>query len=108
MSEDNIREADGGTIIVVRVRPNSKEKHLITDTNETEIVINLKSPAREGRANRELIKRLSKVLGVPSAAISIVAGGKSKVKTLHIRGLSPREVSERLLVPQKSWRNNKV
>jgi len=86
-----------GTFLRVIVKPNSKEKVLIAEMNEESILVNLTGPAREGKANTELVKRLSKKLGISTSAITIVSGHKSREKVLLIEGLTVVEVEEGLV-----------
>ena len=58
--------------------------------------VNLKGPAREGKANTELVKRLAKHLGLSTADIALVAGHKSRDKTLVVSSMKPEEVLARL------------
>jgi len=88
--------SEKGTFLRVIVKPNSKEKQLIAEINLDSILINLTGPAREGKANTELVKKLSKILKISSSAIRIVAGHKSREKILLIDGLSTEEVEQRL------------
>ncbi len=67
--------------------------HVISDE---EIVINLASPAKEGKANKELIKRIAKCIGVATSEVIIAAGHKSREKTLLIRGATSEQVMNRL------------
>lgn len=85
-----------GTLVRIIVRPNSKEREFIAEIGPDSIIINLRSPAREGKANSELLKGLSKILKISSADIGLVAGQKSKDKTVLIVGISTEEVEERL------------
>ena len=86
--------SEKGTFLRVVVKPNSKEKQLIAERNPDSISINLTSPAREGKANTELVKKLSKLLKLSSNAIRIVAGHKSREKVILIDGLSTEEVEQ--------------
>ena len=55
-------------------------------------MVNLTSPARAGKANAELLKRLSKLLGVSVGRVSLVSGHKSKEKTVFIEGMTAEHV----------------
>lgn len=44
----------------------------------------LKSPAEQGKANEELIKSLSKALGITQDMISITSGAQSRKKRIKI------------------------
>ena len=85
-----------GTLVRITVRPNSKERKFIAEIDPDSIIINLRSPAREGKANSELLKGLSKILKISSADIRLVAGQKSKDKTVLIVGISTEEIEDRL------------
>jgi len=73
------------------------ERKLIAEVTPEAIHINLKGPAREGKANSELLKKLSKMLKISSTDIRLVAGHKSKEKTILIVGLDTEELTNRLL-----------
>jgi uncharacterized protein (TIGR00251 family) len=94
MVEEAIWESKAGTFLRITVRPKSKKKELIERLSEVEIVFNLKSPARNGKANAELLKRLSKLLQLSTKDIRIVAGHKSKTKTILIQGFSIDDVKK--------------
>ncbi|TFG30352.1 DUF167 domain-containing protein [Candidatus Thorarchaeota archaeon] len=85
-----------GTFLRVLVRPNSKNKELIEEINPDFISINLAAPAKEGKANTELVKRLSKLLKISTSSIKLVVGHKSREKVLLIDGLSAEEVKQKL------------
>jgi uncharacterized protein (TIGR00251 family) len=91
-----IWETARGTLVRVIVRPNSKEKEFIAEVSPEAIIINLKGPAREGKANSELLKGLSKVLKVSTADIRLVAGYKSKEKTVLLVGIDAKETEKKL------------
>lgn len=88
--------SEKGTFLRVIVKPNSKERRLVGNISPESIHINLTGPAREGKANTELVKRLSKILKISSSSIKLVAGRKSREKTLLIDGLTAEEVADRL------------
>jgi uncharacterized protein (TIGR00251 family) len=88
--------SEKGTFLRVLVKPNSKNKELIDEINPDSILINLAGPAKEGKANTELVKRLSKLLNISTSSIRLVAGHKSRDKTLLIDGLSAEEVKQKL------------
>lgn len=92
-----IWETARGTLLRVIVRPNSKEKEFVAEITPEAILVNLRGPAREGKANSELLKRISKVLKVSTADISLVAGHKSREKTLLFVGMTAKELKDRLL-----------
>lgn len=93
-----IWESEKGTFLRAIVRPNSKEKKFVAEVTPEAIHINLRGPAREGRANYELLKRLSKMLKLSTGNISLVAGHKSREKTVLIVGMNAEELTNKLLL----------
>ncbi|TFH08525.1 MAG: YggU family protein [Candidatus Thorarchaeota archaeon] len=88
--------SEKGTFLRVIVNPNSKKSELVAEKNLDSISINLVSPAKEGKANTELVKRLSKLLKISTSSIKLVTGHKSREKILLIHGLSAEEVEQKL------------
>lgn len=60
--------------------------------------IRLTAPAAEGKANRALVKLLSKKLRIPKGAIEIVSGGRARTKAVRIGRIEAEEV-KRILSP---------
>jgi uncharacterized protein (TIGR00251 family) len=81
-----IWETAEGVFLKVLVKPKSRSSEFIGEVSGEGVLINLHAPAREGKANSELIKSLAKILGVSSSSIIVVAGQKSREKTLLITG----------------------
>lgn len=70
----------------VQVKPNAKQQKIQQNDDGTWTVF-LKSPPIEGKANQELVRLLSKKLGVSKSCIHIQSGEKSRHKRLEIEGL---------------------
>lgn len=96
MSTGPAWKTDKGTLIRVLVRPGSRDPDFVSEISEDTIHINLKGPARDGKANTELVKRLAKTLNLSTSSLFLVAGHKSREKTLLIVEMEPAEVLERL------------
>ena len=69
--------------ITVKVKPNSKESG-VEEIGPHYLLIKVKGPPRENKANREVMETLAKHLHVPKSRLSIVAGLKSKQKVVEI------------------------
>jgi len=69
--------------VSVRVKPNSRESQ-IEEIGPRELLVKVKAPPRENRANGEVIEILSKYFKVPRARISILSGLKSRQKVVKI------------------------
>jgi uncharacterized protein (TIGR00251 family) len=67
----------------VKAQPNSSINKIAGIYDEDSIKINIKAPAVEGAANKELIKFLSKQFKIPKDEI-IIKGETSKRKTITL------------------------
>ncbi len=94
MTNGPIWEVEKGVMIRVVVKPKSKDQKLISEVTADAVYVNLTGQAREGKANLELLKRVSKLLKISTADITIVAGHKSREKTLLIIGKSAKDVEK--------------
>lgn len=74
---------ENGIEIFLTVTPGSKQNKLI-GICENQLKIKIKAPPQEGKANKELIKHLSSLLGVPKSTIALRKGETSKKKVLFI------------------------
>jgi len=71
-------------ILTVEVKPNAHETKVIAWKDAATVVIAVKAPPTEGKANRELINFLSKEFSVAKSLIEIVRGQGSRVKHVKI------------------------
>lgn len=94
MSDGPIWESDDGAFIRILVRPKSKERALISELTDEFLVLNIKSPAREGKANMELLKQLSRFLGVSTGDVMLVSGHKSREKIVKVAGFRKEQLIE--------------
>jgi hypothetical protein len=79
--------------ILVQVKPSSRENKLIINTDGS-FSLKVKAPPIKGRANREIIKWLSKGLNISSKSIVIVKGLYSKEKMIVISGVELNQIIE--------------
>ena len=79
----------------VRVIPNAKKTEF-TGFREDELVLRLRAPAIEGKANKAATEYLSSYFGVPRSAVSMVSGEKSRHKIFQIVGLKSSDLEGRL------------
>jgi uncharacterized protein (TIGR00251 family) len=68
--------------IRVRVTPNSKVEEVVKEGDT--FLVRVKEPAKEGKANRAVIKLLAGYFGVPQRQIVISSGFNSRNKVIDI------------------------
>lgn len=83
-----------GSAISIRVTPRAKKNEIVSILADSTIKIKLAAPPVEGKANVELIKFLSKVLGVKKSNLEIVAGKTGRDKLVSVLTLTPAETHE--------------
>jgi len=81
--------------IVVQVQPNASQNK-VTRFEDGVLHLRIAAPPIKGKANRELIKFLSAILGVSKSSITIEKGLTSRRKVVKIEGVTQEEVRERL------------
>ncbi|MBO1057332.1 MAG: DUF167 domain-containing protein [Dolichospermum sp. JUN01] len=70
----------------VKVKPNSKQQK-IEELADGSLIVYLKSPPVDGKANEELIKLLAKKFDVSKSSIRIKSGTTSRQKVIEIDGI---------------------
>lgn len=84
-----------GIRLAVQVQPRASANELAGRHGDA-LKVRLQAPPVEGAANEALIRFLAERLGVPRAAVRIVAGPASRRKTVLVDGISPAEAGRRL------------
>ncbi|NTW30613.1 MAG: DUF167 domain-containing protein [Candidatus Moranbacteria bacterium] len=69
--------------ISVTVKPNAKKEGVVPKTDGS-LVVSLKAPSREGKANARLPKVLATHFDVAPSCIRIVSGASSRKKIIEI------------------------
>lgn len=69
--------------ISIKVKPNSKEEK-IEQLGNNQFIVKVKAPAQEGKANKALIKLLSKYFDIPKSMIIISKGHQCGNKIIDI------------------------
>ena len=88
-----ISENTGAGIVsfAVRVQPRAS-KDEIAGVVEGAMKIRLQAPAVENRANEALVEYLAQLLKRPKSAVRILAGERSRIKRVEIRGVTKQQV----------------
>ena len=83
----NIREVEGGVVVSVKVQPNASKDRVVGEYAD-QLKIAVTVAPEKGKANKSVIKVLSRLLGVKSSDIEILSGETSRDKKVLIRNIS--------------------
>ena len=81
-----IQETGQGLIVTVKVRPNSARIGFLKQGED--IVLEVTSPPRGGKANQEILSELPKML---RCEVTILRGSRARKKMLLLKGISQVE-----------------
>lgn len=90
-----ITATNDGTIINIRLIPRASTNKVVGILDDA-VKIRLQAPPIEGKANKALIKFLSKNLKVPASHIRIISGETNRNKRVLVTDISRNSVSEKL------------
>lgn len=71
----------------VWVRPGCRVAAVAWDPWRRRWTVSVRAPARDGRANAELVELLAQRLGVPPSNVRLVGGGSSHAKLVEVAGV---------------------
>lgn len=80
------------TDIQIKLLPRSSRTEIIGKENKL-LKVKVTSPPVDGEANNALIRLLAKSLGISKKKVEIIAGKRSKLKTIRIYGLSEEDIT---------------
>lgn len=87
-----LKEQNGALIFAVRVVPRASRSEIV-GAHDGALRVRVAAPPVEGAANVELVRMLSRALGVPARNVEITSGHASKTKLVRVEGAT----RERLL-----------
>jgi uncharacterized protein YggU (UPF0235/DUF167 family) len=76
----------------VHVKPLRNETKLLCEQDGT-LTLHVAAPPAKGKANRETVRWLSKMLRLSSSNVQLIAGFHSNVKVIEITGITKEEVA---------------
>ncbi|MHC4320968.1 MAG: DUF167 domain-containing protein [Planctomycetota bacterium] len=88
----DIRKVEGGIVVSVKVQPNASKDRVVGE-HADQIKIAVTVAPEKGKANKAVIKVLSKLLGVKSSDIQIVSGETSRDKKVFIRHINEEDIN---------------
>ncbi|MDP3937845.1 MAG: DUF167 domain-containing protein [Deltaproteobacteria bacterium] len=86
---------DGGIAFEVHVVPRSARSH-VAGTHGDKLHVKVNAPPVEGAANNVVCATVARALGVPQRQVSIVRGVASRMKRIHVEGMSEIEARKAL------------
>jgi uncharacterized protein (TIGR00251 family) len=94
-----VRETGAGLEVRLHVQPRARRSE-IAGVFDGALKVKVTAPPVEDAANRAIIDFFSGMLNIPKSSLRILAGAKSRGKTLQIRGVSLLEFRKRLSATQ--------
>ncbi len=82
-----LHQTKDGTILEVFVKPKAPEFEVLVEADE--IVVRSTEEPEKGKANKEIIKELSRLF---HARVEIISGKTSKKKILYVQGKTKSEM----------------
>ncbi len=96
--ESFVKKHEDGTILNLSVKPDSKSIVFPAGLNNwrKRVEIAVKSPAKDNRANKDVITTLASFFETPVNSVYVVSGSKNRNKTVLIKGVTTKYVTGRL------------
>jgi uncharacterized protein len=96
VSKGFVTTAKEGTLLNLHVSPGAKRTTVEGLYGESAIKLNVAAPPVDGRANAEVERFLSKLLGVPRSDVTIIRGASGRDKTVLVRCAAQAETHNAL------------
>lgn len=92
--KDAVREGGDGVLIDIEVTPGTKTVKVPSGYNpwRKRIEVRLSREAQKGKANQQLIRELSGMLGIKENDVTLISGHTGHKKTVRIRGMNLEQV----------------
>ncbi len=87
----NITETEAGVVFTVHVQPRASRNEVCGIQGE-ELKVRLTAPPVEDAANRLCIEFLADLLGIAKSRVAVIAGAKSRHKTIRVSDMSSEAV----------------
>lgn len=99
MTERKFHLHDGrrGAALAVRVTPRASRNKIIEVQQDGTVKVHIAAAPVDDQANKELVKFMSEVLGVPKSRIDIVAGATGRDKLIAVLDMDADMLYRRIL-----------
>ncbi|KAI5791026.1 hypothetical protein FPQ18DRAFT_337535 [Pyronema domesticum] len=80
--------------LLLTIKPNAKTTSVVSVDPATSITLRIHAPPRDGEANEEVCRFISKALGLRKSDAQIIRGGKGREKVVELSGAGHISVEE--------------
>jgi hypothetical protein len=91
-----IRQARNGCVLEIQLTPNASHEEII-GFHEGMLKVKVTAHPHEGAANAACVKLLVKALDLKKSQVEIIAGLKSRKKTILIKDISEKNLKEKII-----------
>ena len=91
-----ISEANGAVRVSIFVQPRASRTEVVGHHGDA-IKLRVAAPPVDGEANREVVRFLSKLLGIPPGSVELLSGESGRRKVVELRGVTVDFVRSKLL-----------
>lgn len=91
-----ISDANGTVRVRLLVQPRASRTEVVGEHGDA-IKLRVAAPPVEGEANREVVRFLSKLLGIPAGSVELLSGESGRRKVVELRGVTVDFVRSKLL-----------
>jgi len=93
MNRLNIKETKNGVVIGIKLHPRAGQDRIV-GVIDNKLKIDVSAPPVKNKANRSMIKLLSKKLKIPQDSIVIKRGATGRNKLIEVLSLSPEKFTK--------------
>lgn len=72
------------SVLVVRVKPGSKKGSLVQTALDGSLLVYVREPAVEGKANKAVKELIASYLNLPKSSVQMISGRTSRIKHFKI------------------------
>ncbi len=87
----DVRKVEGGVVVSVKVQPNASKDRVVGEHGD-QLKIAVTVAPEKGKANKAVIKVLSRLLGVKSSDMQIISGETSREKKVFIKNITAEDL----------------
>jgi len=72
------------SVYIIRIKPSSKKGALVQPALDGSLLVYVREPAVEGKANKAMTELLADYFDVPKTNIQILSGQKARIKRVEV------------------------